>query len=250
VSYLKKNDSKFSLAFFSRRLKVSDAYLKLVVQGRRNLDLDKAFKLGTAINLSPSERVYFVGLVLENQARDVGLRRVFRSQLQNLAKNKFSYSEKQKWSVIFEDALAWEVFSLIGIDDFKSDPTWIVKKLKNKGATESSVSQVITKLLELEAVERDSSGKLKAKDIVIPRRFSPSRAYMTALNRAQVHLSQGLVDSSYFDSLCVIVNSEQLSELKAVLEETKRKVSEIVTSGKGAKTHIAYVNTNLFLASN
>ena len=209
-----------------------------------------AFKLGTVLGISAPERAYFVNLVLENSARGIGLKRFFRSQLQVIAKAHFSYSQNRALTAIFENSLLWEVFSLVGIDDFRPDSVWIAKKLKNPNATPAAVSQSIERLLEMGAIKKEADGSLSALDIVIPRKFSPTKAYMTALERTHDHLSRGLADQSYFDSLCLITNQEQYSEIRAILEDTKRKIAEVVCEKGPPKTHIAYFNASLFLASN
>lgn len=250
VEAKRQQDRKYSLAYYSRRLKASDGYLKLVLQGRRNLRLDLGFRLAGALGLSPSERTYFLALVQENQSAGAGLKRVLRAQLQDLAKDTMAYADDGELRAVFEDPLRWEIYTLVSVQDFRPDPAWIAKRLKSKYATPTAVEKAFRQLVESGSLKQNEAGRWTARNVVVPHRFRPDRAYRAALERALLHLSQGLVDSSYFDSLCVVTDLDQLAEIRAILEESKRRISKVLTSTSNARTHIAFVNTNLFLASN
>ena len=65
--YFKKKreeNTKYSLIFFSKLIDSSDSYLKLVLSGKRNLNLDKAKLLCQKIKFDSLETSYFITLVL------------------------------------------------------------------------------------------------------------------------------------------------------------------------------------------
>jgi uncharacterized protein (TIGR02147 family) len=239
---------KFSLIYYSKKIKTSDGYLKLVVSGKRSLSLDNAFLLAKAFNLTPAEKSYFINLLNENESKEPSAKAYYKTLLTETAQLDISYSKNRKMTTIFEDRLLWEIFSLIGLKSFEYSIKYIKGKLRLP-ATDADIGAAVQKLLSLGAIRQDESGNVHAEDIVIPHRYNPAKAYATALNRAVKHVNAGIVESSYFDSFCLILNEDQYSQIRETLEEAKSKIAKIAKSKKDDKTLIAYLNLNLFLAS-
>jgi uncharacterized protein (TIGR02147 family) len=239
---------KHSLIYYSKRIKSSDTYLKLVVSGKRSLSTDNAILLAKAFNLTPAEKSYFINLLHENESKNTSAKAYFRARLVESAQLDISYSKNRKMTAVFEDRLLWEIFSLIGIDGFE----YSIKYIKSKlclSATDTEIRSAVQKLMALGAIQQDHSGKIHAENIVIPHKYNPSKAYSTALIRAVKHVNTGMTESSYFDSFCLILNDEQYQQIRETIEETKSKIAKIARSKKSSKTLIAYLNLNLFSAS-
>ncbi len=248
VNVQRSTHSKYSLIYFSKKIKTSDGYLKLVVSGKRSLSIDNAILLAKAFNLTPAEKAYFINLLHENESKEVATKAYFKSRLAENAQLDISYSKNRKMTAIFEDRLLWEIFSLVGLQGFEYSIKYIKGKL-SLTATDTEISLAVQKLFSLGAIRQDESGKIQAEDIVIPHRYNPSKAYATALNRAVKHVSAGMSESSHFDSFCLILNEDQYSQIRNTIEEAKSKIAKIAKAKNGDKTLIAYLNLNLFSAS-
>lgn len=247
ISGQRNIDKKFSLIYYSRKIKASDSYLKQVVNYKRNLNLDKAYLLTKAFDLTPSEKLYFITLVLENECQEPSLKRFFRSQLLEFSHEQFTYSKNIKLSSIFENNILWEIFSLIGLNEFVNDPFWIQKRLYFDTSIKE-IQKAIDILLSLGAIE-NKNGKFTANNIIIPHKFNPVNAYIVALKRAIQFLQKGLKENAAYDSFCLILSPEQYEQIKSILEDTKRKVAKVASNKSESKTLIAYLNLNLFQAS-
>src|SRR5205809_2149006 len=69
-------DRKFSIRFFARRAGLrSENYLKVVMDGRRNLTAKNLPKFVKGLGLGPTQAEFFEALVNLNQAKDLTERR-------------------------------------------------------------------------------------------------------------------------------------------------------------------------------
>jgi len=67
----KQSDSRFSYRFFSKKALVAPAYLKHVIDGKRNLSPEMSVRFGYGMDLSEKEIEYFENLVRFNQASNL-----------------------------------------------------------------------------------------------------------------------------------------------------------------------------------
>lgn len=134
INQKKVQNSKYSISFYSSQIGASNAYLKMVINGKRSLNLDKGNLLAQKLKLNQIETSYFITMVLLSEAKTDQLKNYYKSILINFKNlSHLTYDEKDAYLHIFTDIITWELFSLIGIDGFKDDPDWIIKKLqKNK----------------------------------------------------------------------------------------------------------------------
>jgi uncharacterized protein (TIGR02147 family) len=248
IEFQRKTNGKFSLIFYSKKIGSSDSYLKLICSGKRTLNLDKAGALAKVFGLTPAEKSYFLTLVMENQSQDSSSKRYYKNILTENAKNNFAYTQERKMTVIFEDRLLWEIFSLIGVADFEAKPDYIKRKLKLP-ATEVEIKAALEKLMQIGAVRVDERAEWSAQNIVVPHKFNPAKAYKTALQRSIQYINQSSLDNAHFDSFCLILNEDQYEQILEVLAETKGKIAKIAAPREKQKDRIAYLNLNFFAAS-
>lgn len=254
-SYLKQvlqemrdKDSKYSLAYFSRKMNLSDSYMKLVLAGKRELSLDAAIQLAKVLKLEASDKVYFLNLIQRDQAKTSALRAHFADQLQKVKKQKLNYQADLKIKSIFSSSLSWEIYSLFAVDDFQMDPEWIAARLRRKDVTPQKVEFVLKKLELLGVIEK-VHGVWKTKDAVLKHSFELNDVYKIATERVLEALKDNEDRESYFDAFCLILSDDEFVQVKAVLEEAKSRIGEIAKTKGASKKKIAYFNSNLFWAS-
>lgn len=249
INEQKTLNKKYSLIYYSKKIKTSDSYLKQVINNKRGLNLDKAFSLAKALGLSPSEKAYFITLIVENESSEPDLKRFFKNQLSEYSKSNIPYTKNQKMTAIFENNLLWEIFSIIGLENFRNDPLWIQTKLLFKSPL-VEIQKTIEFLLKVNAIEIYDN-KLKASNIVVPHKFNPKFAYIAALKRAIQFLQlDSKINSEYtFESFCLILSNNQFKEIQAILEDAKIKIGKIASNKDEKKTLISYLNLNIFPVS-
>ncbi len=249
-SLKKKENSKYSLVFFSRFIKTSDSYLKQVLSGRRSLNMDKARALATVFKLTPLETSYFLTLIMKENAKTKELKNYFDETLEKFKElHSLKYNGDERLKGIFQDSLTWEIYTLIGVNQFKNDPEWIAMTLNRKNIKLSDIKSSLDYLITAGIIEM-KDGKIRTKDIVFKDSNSIRDIYRIALKRAIEYLNEGkqLKPNDYFDSFCMILSDTEFQKVKKLLEETKIKMASLIDNSS-EKDQICYYNTNLFYAS-
>lgn len=83
--YKKKQSSNFSYKHFSQLAKIkSPNFLKFIMDGKRNLTIEKIHLFAKGLELSHSEKVYFETLVLYNQAEIKETKKYYKNRLDDL----------------------------------------------------------------------------------------------------------------------------------------------------------------------
>ncbi len=99
----KQSGRPFSYAGFSRAAGLrSDNYLKLIIEGKRNLSLANIHQFADALRLNRDERRYFEALVLHSQAGNTREKNYYLHTLQEFRKKKPSRLLKAETSRVLE----------------------------------------------------------------------------------------------------------------------------------------------------
>ena len=247
IAFQHEQNQKFSMIYFSQKMNLSAAYLKQVLSGRRNLSLDHAFKLATLLKLETLERAILFMMIAKEDHTHPGIKAFFDNLLTVYKRDLLHYQSDPNFITIFGSSLMWELFSLIGTENFSSDPDWIAKKLLAKNVGKSQIESALRRLEEIGAIEK-SGTKFKAKDQIYKHHIDVHHVYKVALQRALEALQEPKDPTAYFDSFCLILSETEYEQIRQLLEETKTRMATIAGK-KGPKARIAYYNTNLFWAS-
>ena len=242
----RSEDSRYSLIYFSGLIGASDSYLKLVVNGKRTLNLDKARVLAKKLRFKEPALSYLLTLIMRDNARTTALQRYYDSVLLSYRKLSLTYSQKT-YATVFNDVLMWEIFSLIGIEGFRPDPKWIALKLRKGGLPVQRIERALADLLRLGAVKIED-GQYKANDIVLEHDKTVNYAYIAAFKRAIAFLESDNGGDPHFDSFCLLLSEDEYASVTRLLAETRQKVADLVRR-KEPKTMIAFLNMGFFRAS-
>lgn len=159
-----KKNPAFSASAFVMRAglgKNSRGYLKLIIEGKRNLSQHTIRAFSDAMNLKAKEAIYFENLVCFNQAKSAKDRDHYFLRLQDAAAGHESHTFELMKSQ-YQFCSQWYhivIWELVTIKDFCEDPAWICANLKNK-VTRREVEESIKLLLDLEMLKRDENGQL------------------------------------------------------------------------------------------
>lgn len=162
---LKENQRGFSYRWFSRRAGMSSPnFLKLVIEGQRNLGPESTEQFADALGLGTQECSFFRELVAFNQAKtpaeknlhfgNIGQFRKHRA-VKKLERNTFEYLSHWYYPAIRE---------LVSCKGFREDHKWIAARLRPR-VTQAQVRKAIDVLLKIGVLVRDeSSGELSQSD--------------------------------------------------------------------------------------
>jgi uncharacterized protein (TIGR02147 family) len=124
-----KANPSLSLRGLARLCGVSPGHLSRVINGEKQLSLDSAMKISSALSLSDTETNYFRDLVLLETTRS---ERVKTEVLQRLGKNGNRYRPASLELEQFKIISDWHHFAILNLMNtvgFKSDDRWIAKRL-------------------------------------------------------------------------------------------------------------------------
>lgn len=137
---ISKNDLRpYNYAVFSAAANIkSPNYLKLIIEGRRNLSEDMIGKFAKAVNLNKEATEDFRLLVLFGQASDPAERNMHLKALNERrvdSKLKSGEIDQKTWEKI-PSWISWILYSLIDQKDVKFDPDLLRKTLREKASAD------------------------------------------------------------------------------------------------------------------
>lgn len=159
-THLKKTRGLTHRAFGTRAGFTSPNFLKLVMDGKRNLTEKSIPKVAAALELDRRESEFFAALVRFNQAKAIEAKEAVYEQLKLLRRDLPLQRLEHSQFDYFNHWYAVAIRELVGLKDFQEDPEWISKKLR--GEVSPAQARRSLRLLErLGLIRRDPNGKLR-----------------------------------------------------------------------------------------
>lgn len=162
-----KTKDQFNVRYFAKRAAIkAPGYLKMVIDGRRNLTVSSASKFGKALELSGREKLYFEKLVLYNQSADPDLKKKYLEELIHLLPRSSQFILEKRQGRYFSKPHYVCIREMVTLKDFKEDYKWIAKRCFPPIGPQE-VKEAVDVLLELGLLRRDGDGKLiQAQDFI------------------------------------------------------------------------------------
>ena len=159
-----KDVRPYTYAMFSAAADIrSPNYLKLVIDGQRNLSEAMAEKFAKAMGLSKADSLEFVSLVLYTQSFDpIERSRHLKhlSQIRVQAKMDSGEIDSKRWDSI-PSWISWMLLQLLDVRVLKLEPVTVSKLLEGKVSPEI-VRKALDGLIEVGMLEKDeATGELK-----------------------------------------------------------------------------------------
>jgi uncharacterized protein (TIGR02147 family) len=222
----------FSYRAFSRRAGLrSPNYLKLVIDGERNLTEQMSVRFAQACDLEGEESDYFCDLVAFNQATGAtesaqryakltGLRRYRQTHKLELAQD--AYHSKWYYPAIRE---------LAARSDFSDDPRWIASVLRPK-IRPREAKKALEVLIELGLLKRDEDGMVAQSEPIVSSGAETRNVHMVSYHRTmleQASRSMDLFTGAQRDisSLTLCVSNDGLERLKQRIQRFRRELLEL-----------------------
>ncbi|MGZ3686795.1 MAG: TIGR02147 family protein, partial [Bdellovibrionota bacterium] len=163
----KKEREAVSFRFFSRAAGFSSPnFLKLVMDGKRNLSTLSIEKFSRALKLTKEEADFFRTLVSLNQSRSPEER---RSHAEQLLKSRPYQKLHPLKSAQFAYYSSWYVVAireLVDTKNFNEDPHWIASRLK-PSITVTEAKRALEILFSLGLIRRNPEGRIVQSDSLL-----------------------------------------------------------------------------------
>ncbi len=246
----KANMPAFSYRYFSRKAGfTSPNFLKLVIEGKRNISADSVERFAVALKLSESERRFFGDLVAFNQATSaqeknkaferVSASRRFR-KARRLEHGYFMYLSRWYYPAIRE---------MVARADFIEDPAWIAGQLLPPIAPRQA-QEGLEMLLELGLLSRDECGKLHRGEASVTtghevRSLAIVNYHRQMLERASESIELVSREHRDISALTVCIAPERVADFKARIHAFWEVLMELGDSDE-RPTRVYQLNMQFF----
>lgn len=245
-----KHHPRFSLRAFAKLVGFrSHNFLKMVMQGKRNLTGESIQKLVKGLKLGRREGSYFRTLVFYNQATDPEERQQFYeqllqaqelSQVKTLLQDQYTYYSAWYHTVVRE---------LISHSQFKEDPVWIASRL-SPSITAEEAQESLELLQRLGLIERDSAGKFRPSAKLVTTGPEVYAQSVVQYHRSILDLAKAAIDrfprqKRDISSLTLGISQGMLPILKRRIQLFREEVMRLISTDQVTDT-VIQLNFQLF----
>ena len=247
----KGKNRHFSFRFFARVAGLSSpGFLKMVMDGERNLTPESVNQFTQALKFSKKEAAYFEALVFFNQAkldreRDLYFERLQALrppvQLKGLEKDQYEYFTQAHFVVLREMA---------ALPDFKEDPEAIAAQLRPP-VKPKDVEHAFGVLLRLNLLKRDGTGKLVHTNasLTTPAEVESVEVYrfhQAMLNEAKRSMLETPPALRDITSLTIPIPKASLPALKERIKNFREEIIDLINKGNADYHEVYQLNIQLF----
>ncbi len=240
----------FSLRAFSKRARLrSSNYLKLVMDGDRNLTADMAQRFAESCSLRGQAAEYFCELVAYNQAKSTAERERVYARLSRFKRYRKVHRLDRAQEAYFSCWYIPVVRELAARADFDERPQWIARKLLPAIAPREA-AQAIAVLLELGLLVRGPSGRLQQADALVQTAERPLGHHLVRYHRAMLERASEALDrvpreQREIGSVTLCLSEPRMAELKAQLESFRAELLQRYCADDSS-TRVVQVNLQMF----
>lgn len=162
-----KKEKRFNLVRFAAQAGLrAPGYLKMVVDGQRDLTPETAKKFCKALDIRAREKDYFEALVLYDQATDPDEKKERFEELVSLRPRSSDFVTEKRFARYFSKPEHVFIREMVGLKDFREDSKWIKRRLIPR-VSPAEIRRAIETLLELGILGRDEKGTLGQRQDVL-----------------------------------------------------------------------------------
>ncbi len=249
------SEKKKAHAFYSFRLFAQKAgfaspnFLKLVIDGKRNMSKESAFRFSKALGHSKKEAEYFENLVFFNQSKTLEEKNAYLANIMKFRKNsdpkKIEQSEYAYYSAWYIPVLRELVVALDFQDDFKKLGRAVVPSI-----SAAEAEKAVRLLLDLGYVRKNGGGYYEQSAIFLTtgpqvRSLAVANFHKAMMQRASESIERFPADKRDISCLTLGVSENTLSTIVSRIAEFRRELLEL-SEADPHMSKIVQVNFQVF----
>ncbi len=250
----KRKGRGFSYRSFNRKAGISSSsFLKLVMDGKRNLSPDGVLKVARAFNLPDDETDFFFDLVCFNQSKKFDEKDLyFKKILQHRYKNQIQIIDPEH-DFLFSQWYYLPILELVRFSSRrgqKKDDHWFLKYLRPHVSLHQ-VRDALALLCQKGFLKKSAYGYkrrnffLTTSDEVYSH--SVLHFYRDYCDRAKMSVSEDSEKTRDFSTLTIAVSRRGFEMAKQEIRKFRKRLHTLLESkGLGEKETVAHVNLQLF----
>jgi uncharacterized protein (TIGR02147 family) len=245
-----KKRGKLSLRAFSQRAGLrSPNYLKMVMDGDRNLTPEVAARFASACGLRGESADFFCELVAFNQARSATERARHYERLSRFRRyrkiHRLDGAQDRYHSRWYIPA----VREMVVREDFDEDPKWIARNML-PAISPRQARAALDILLELGLLVRDDDGQLRQAEPQVSTADGPLGHQVVNYHRAMMERAADAMDNvpreeRDIGAVTLCISEERMQELKAHLERFRFELLDLYEPDKKPE-RVVQVNVQMF----
>ena len=245
-----KKGSRFSFRSFARAAGLSSPnFLKLVMDGKRNLGPEGIVHFIKALRFNKEEAAYFENLVHFNQASTDDERNEWYKRLSTSKKYREVKQIEKDYFVYFSRWYYAAIREMVLLPDFKEDPDWIARKLSPPITTREATT-ALELLQKMGFLKRDKTVRLiqSERNITTAREVQSlaiSNFHRQMIKQAAESIERTTADKRDISSLTVALSKEKFQEAKRRIQEFRRELN-ILLSEDGKSDSVYQINFQIF----
>ncbi|WP_413289250.1 TIGR02147 family protein [Bdellovibrio sp. HCB337] len=250
----------YSYATFSAAANIkSPNYLKMIIEGRRNLSDEMVLKFAKALGMNKEATEDFELLVGYGQSTDPADRNMFLKKLSEhrvQVKLKSGEIDRKTWEKIPNWA-AWVIYAMVDQEGVKFDVKSLKEILRGK-ASEDEIEQALQSLFNSgELVQDPETGAVRKAHTLIESAEDVPVALVRKLQAQLMYLGleslyQDSATEREFGTLTLSLTKQEFEEIKFKLRQMRKQINKdnsiARTSSKGEKVY--QLNIQLFPVTN
>jgi uncharacterized protein (TIGR02147 family) len=246
----KATEYGFSYRAFSRRAGLrSTNYLKLVMDGERNLTPEMANQFARGCGLEQQAADYFCELVAFNQTQNTAERNRCYERLSRFKQYRTIHRLDAAQAAYHSTWYIPAIRELVARSDFSEDPKWIARTLQPR-ITAEEAERALGTLSSLGLLTRDEAGRLRQSQPLVTTGAGPLGHHVVNYHRAMLERAAEALDSVPRDereisSVTLCVSQDVMLDLKERIREFRRELLQVAELG-GAPERVVQINFQLF----
>lgn len=227
-------------------------YLKLVIDGKRNLSPNMAERFAKACKLQGDSAEYFCLLVKLNQARNDAERNAHQEQLLRFERFRRAQPLELAQTDYHSTWYIPVVRELVACPGFKAEPRWIARALRPP-ITDTQAEHALEVLVRLGLVEQDAAGNYRQANRAVSTGAQASGLHIRnyhaeMMQRATAAMQLVPAPERFISSLTLSVSPRLHAEVMRRVHEFRAELVELCDS-EFAPTQIVQLNLQLFPVS-
>lgn len=244
-----KKGSAFSFRSFARLAGLSSPnFLKLVMDGKRNLGPDGIKSFAKALKLGKEETAYFENLVHFNQCSTDDERNEWYKRLSASKKYREIKEIEKDYFVYFSRWYYAAIREMVLLPEFKEDSDWISRKL-SPPITVKEAETALELLQKLGFLKREKGRLVQSEKNISTAREIISLAianfHRQMMQRAMESIDLTKPEKRDISSLTVALSPEKFQEAKRRIQEFRRELN-VLLSEDGSPKSVYQINFQLF----
>lgn len=222
----------FSYRVFSRLAQLkSPNYLKLVIDGERNLSAPMAERFATACGLAGPEAQHFVDLVAFNQAGTLAERNESYARLSGSKHYQQAHRLDLAHAAYYSAWYMPAIRELAASPRFRADPAWISGQLVPR-VTPEEAAHALETLLELGLLKQDEEGRVVQTDVLLSTGAETRGVHITTYHQTMMERAMASIDlipatDRDISSLTLCLSRGSLEHYKERLQRFRRELLEM-----------------------